>query len=121
MSCPYSRRRFLSGTTASLSGAWIASRLPLRAAAAPASPVALARCRTYSSAEVLAVMGRMFDQLGGLGRLVNGKTVAMKVNLTGAPTYRLGYLPLEDTHYTHPHVIAATAQLMTKAGARRVR
>jgi uncharacterized protein (DUF362 family) len=28
---------------------------------------------------------------------------------------------LEDTHYTHPHVIAAVAQLMTKAGARRVR
>ena len=30
-----------------------------------------------------------------------------KINLTGAPTYRLGYLPLEDTHYTHPQVIAA--------------
>ena len=36
----------------------------------------------------------MFDQLGGLGRLVKGKTVAIKINLTGAPTYRIGYLPL---------------------------
>ena len=66
-------------------------------------------------------MQKMFDQLGGLGRLVKGKTVAIKFNLTGAPTYRLGYLPLEDTHYTHPHVVAAAAQLMTEAGARRIR
>jgi uncharacterized protein (DUF362 family) len=66
-------------------------------------------------------MQKMFDQLGGLGRLVKGKTVAMKVNLTGAPTYRLGYLPLEDTHYTHPQIIAATAHLMGRAGAKRIR
>ena len=33
----------------------------------------------------------------------------------------MGYLPLEDTHYTHPHVIAAAAHLMGKAGARRIR
>jgi uncharacterized protein (DUF362 family) len=63
----------------------------------------------------------VFDQLGGLGRLVKGKTVAIKINLTGAPTYRLGYLPLEDTHYTHPAVIAATVHLMGQAGARRIR
>src|SRR5262249_45301932 len=56
-----------------------------------------------------------------LGRLVKGKTVAMKINLTGAPSYRVGYLPCEDTHYTHPRVIAATVHLMTKAGARRIR
>ena len=63
----------------------------------------------------------MFDELGGLGRLVKGKTVAIKINLTGAPTYRIGHLPLEDTHYTNRHVIAATVHLMGKAGARRIR
>jgi uncharacterized protein (DUF362 family) len=63
----------------------------------------------------------MFDQLGGLERLVKNKTVAMKVNLTGSPTLRLGYLPLEDTHYTHPRVIGATVHLMGRAGARRIR
>jgi uncharacterized protein (DUF362 family) len=63
----------------------------------------------------------MFDQLGGLGRLVNGKTVAIKINLTGAPTYRLGRAPLEETHYTHPAVVAAAARLMAQAGARRIR
>ena len=28
----------------------------------------------------------MFDQLGGLERIVRNKTVAIKVNLTGSPT-----------------------------------
>jgi len=63
----------------------------------------------------------MFDQLGGLDGLVKNKTVAIKINLTGAPTYRLDYYALEDTHYTHPHVIGAVVHLMGKAGARRIR
>src|SRR5271157_6059041 len=81
----------------------------LTRAAAPASPVAVARCKTYTPAELLPAMQKMFDQLGGLERLVKGKTVACKINVTGSPTYRIGYLPLEDTHYTHPQVIAAAA------------
>lgn len=94
---------------------------PMARADAPTSPVAVQRCRTYEPKELLPVMSKMFDQLGGLGRLVSGKTVAIKINLTGSPTYRVGHLRLEDTHYTHPHVIAAAAQLMAKAGARRIR
>jgi uncharacterized protein (DUF362 family) len=66
-------------------------------------------------------MQKLFDQLGGLERIVRNKTVAIKVNLTGSPTLRLGYAPLEDTHYTHPGVIAAAVHLMGRAGARRVR
>jgi uncharacterized protein (DUF362 family) len=94
---------------------------PFARAQAPTSPVAVTQCRTYDPSELVPAMSRMFDQLGGLGRLVAGKTVAIKINLTGAPTYRVGHLPLEDTHYTHPHVIAVTAQLLAKAGARRIR
>ena len=116
MSCPYSRRRWLSGAAAGLAGAYLA-----RAIEAPASTVAIARCRTYSPNELLPVMTKVFDRLGGLGKLVKGKTVAVKINLTGAPTYRVGYLRAEDTHYTHPQVIAAAAHLMAKAGARRIR
>jgi len=63
----------------------------------------------------------MFDQLGGLRRLVKGKSVAIKINLTGSPSYRVGYLPLGDTHYTSPQVIAATVHLIGRAGARRIR
>jgi uncharacterized protein (DUF362 family) len=102
-------------------GAAAAASARLVRADAPVSRVAVSRCRTYDSAELVPAMERMFDRLGGLGRLVRGKTVAIKINLTGSPTYRLGYLPLEDTHYTNPHVIAAAAHLMGKAGARRIR
>jgi len=109
------RREWLHGAAAALAAS------PLARADAPTSPVAVARCRTYSPRELVPTMSRMFDQLGGLGRLVAGKTVAIKINLTGAPTYRVGHLPLEDTHYTHPNVIAATAQLLARAGARRIR
>ncbi len=94
---------------------------PLARAAAPAAPVAIARCRTYQPAELLDSLGKMFDRIGGLGRIVKGKTVTVKINLTGAPTYRLGYAALEDTHYTHPAVIAAAVHLMGRAGARRIR
>jgi uncharacterized protein (DUF362 family) len=113
-----SRRHFLLSSSAFA----LAPTLARAAAApAPAGPVSVARCNTYDSAELVPTLQKMFDQLGGLGKLVKNKTVAMKINLTGAPTYRLGYLPLEDTHYTHPHVIAATAHLMSQAGARRIR
>ena len=90
-----------------LSGRRLAASVP---SVPPARPLLRWRwpaARTYDPAELLPAMQKMFDQLGGLGRLVKGKTVAIKINLTGAPTYRLGYLPLEDTHYTHPQVIAA--------------
>ena len=120
MQCHRSTRREWLSHASLAAGAWLASPALCRAAA-PASRVTVARCRTYDPTEVLPVMRKMFDQLGGLGRLVAGKTVAIKVNMTGSPTYRLGYLPLEDTHYTHPHVIAAAAHLMGKAGARRIR
>ena len=41
----------------------------------------------------------MFDKLGGLGRLVKGKTVAIKLNFNGGATVRLGHYPLGDTHW----------------------
>jgi len=66
-------------------------------------------------------MAKMFDQLGGIGKLVKGKTVAIKINLTGGPTQRLGNLPVVETHYTHPAVVAAAISLMAKAGAGRIR
>ena len=111
------RREWLStaiGTAAALSA-------PGRAAAAlPTAPVAIAQCRSYG-AELVPTMQKMFDQIGGLGRLVKGKTVAMKINLTGSPKQRLGYKPAELAQYTHPAVIGATIHLMHKAGAKRVR
>lgn len=115
MHCKQTRRDFFIRTATCLAAP------SLMRATAPAGPVAVARCKNYDAAELVPSLQNMFDQLGGLGRLVKNKTVAIKVNLTGSPTYRLGYLPLEDTHYTHPYVIAATVHLMGRAGARRIR
>jgi len=108
----YSRRQWLKTAAA----AAIAVRY---ARSAPAQPVAVAHCMTYGP-ELVPTLDKMFDQLGGLG-MVKGKTVAIKINLTGGPSYRLGYLPCEDTHYTHPRVIGATVHLLSQAGARRIR
>jgi uncharacterized protein (DUF362 family) len=113
------RRQWLCGMASS--AAYLAGPRLLRAAVAPTAPVAVARCKTYNPNELLPTMQKMFDQLGGLDRIVKGKTVAIKINLTGAPTYRLGHLPLEDTHYTNPQVIGAAVHLMGRAGARRIR
>lgn len=117
----HTRREWFERTAAVVSSAYLAGSSLARAADAPTAPVTVARCKTYDSSELLPTLQKMFDQLGGLGRLVKGKTVAIKINLTGSPTYRLGYHPLEDTHYTHPHVIAATVHLLGQAGARRIR
>jgi len=114
------RREWLAKTASIFSGACIAGASAGHAAAAPTAPVAVAKCRTYGS-ELLPTLARMFDQLGGLGRIAKGKTVGIKINLTGSPGYRVGYLPLGDTHYTSPQVIAAVTHLMGRAGARRIR
>jgi uncharacterized protein (DUF362 family) len=118
--CPGYTRRFLLGSAAASVGSAL---LPSRAfaAEAPSAPVALARCRSYDRGELLPVMTRMFDQLGGLQKLVGGKTVAIKINLTGAPRDRLGHVPAELAHWTHPAVIGTTLHLMGIAGAKRIR
>jgi uncharacterized protein (DUF362 family) len=66
-------------------------------------------------------MNTVFDQLGGLGRFVKGKTVAVKLNMTGGADTRLRGYGAEDSHYTHPRVTAALCHLMARAGARRIR
>jgi uncharacterized protein (DUF362 family) len=63
----------------------------------------------------------MFDELGGLGRLVKGKTVAVKVNFIGVRWSRLGNAPMEETFWSHPKMIGATVHLLGKAGAKRIR
>ena len=117
--CRMTRRSLLANTGMAVLGASLLPRIG-RAGQAPAAPVALARCRSYG-AELLPALAKMFDQIGGLGRLVKSKTVAVKVNLTGDPDSRLGFIPIGFTTWTHPAVIAATVHLLGRAGARRIR
>ena len=119
MTTTCSRRKFI-GAMGAAAGAWLARPAMLLARAAPASRVAVGMCHEYGP-EVVETLGSMFDQLGGLEGLVRGKTVAIKLNLTGLATTRLGYLPPGITHWVHPQVIGATVHLLAKAGAQRIR
>ena len=107
---------------------WIAliSAAPLlKAAPGPegtpaAAPVAIAKCASYDE-DVTARLATMFDQLGGLDHMVRGKTVTIKLNMTGSPGLRVDGRPPGVTHYVHPKLVGATAHLMGRAGARRIR
>ena len=114
-----SRRKWLGAVGAAAAGTLLR---PLRARAdtLPTSPVAVARSQSYGN-ELVSTLAEMFDQLGGLGGLVEGKTVAIKINMVGDPWSRVGEAPPEMTHWTHPAVIGAATYLLGRAGARRIR
>ncbi|MCC7176684.1 MAG: DUF362 domain-containing protein [Bryobacterales bacterium] len=111
------RRQFVAGMGAA---AALTLARPAQLRAAPTAPVAVARCKDYGPG-YLAAMEKMFDQLGGIGRIVKGKTVTVKINLTGQAYYRLGFLSAGRAHWNHPQTIAATVHLLEKAGAKRIR
>lgn len=90
------------------------------AASAPAATVSVAKCASYDE-DLTQVFSTMFDQLGGLGRLVSNKTITIKLNLTGSPALRFQGLPLGSTHYTHPKTLMAMVHVLDSAGARRIR
>jgi len=112
-----SRRQFLAGSAA-LGAATLGRASFARSAAA--STVAVAKCDTYGP-ELVDTLDRMFDQIGGLGRLVKGRTVGIKLNMTGPSTIRLGLLPPGMAHWVHPRVVGAVVHLMDRAGAHRIR
>ncbi len=63
----------------------------------------------------------MLDQMAGVGRLVRGRTVGVKLNLGGPAERRLGHLPHGRTNWVHPKVIGATLHLPERAGAHHIR
>jgi uncharacterized protein (DUF362 family) len=101
-------------------GACLARPALLSARPGPASRVAIGLCPAYDR-RVSDVLSTMFDQLGGLETLVRGKTVAIKLNMTGPANDRLNGMPLEMTQWVHPQVIGSLLALLDKAGAQRIR
>ena len=120
MTLPISRRGFMQTAGVAAAGLCLAPHEVLSAKSAPTAPVAVAQCPGYGP-QVREHLATMFDQLGGLERLVKGKTVAIKLNLTGGPADRTGGLPVNVTTWVHPDVVGATISLLGKAGARRIR
>jgi uncharacterized protein (DUF362 family) len=119
MKSPISRREFLTvaGLTA---GAAVINPRVLSAVPAPAGRVAVGLCAEYNR-QVSDVLSSMFDQLGGLDKLVGGKTVAIKLNMTGPPSDKLNSMPNQMTHWVHPQVIGSLVALLGSAGAQRIR
>ena len=113
------RREFIQGLSAAAAGLYL-SPIKLLGNTAPTAPVSIARCATYGP-EVVSTLAGMFDQLGGLQHLVSGKTVAVKLNVTGSPPERFRGLPVGNTYWVHPQVIGAVVHLLGSAGARRIR
>jgi uncharacterized protein (DUF362 family) len=109
MHARFTRRQLLAGTAAVVASS---------AATAPASTVAIARCRAYDRG-IEGTLKTMFDQIGGLEPIVRNKTVALKLNLTGNPAR----FPI-DAKYpyrTEPTTVHAVVHLMARAGAKRIR
>jgi uncharacterized protein (DUF362 family) len=94
---------------------------PDRSGSAPSMPVGIDRLATYDRAAVTASMSKLFDQIGGVRKLVKGKTVTIKPNITAGPGVPCLGLPPERTFQTHFNVILAATDLLHRAGARRIR
>jgi len=94
---------------------------PTLANAAPDAKVAIVSCKSYGAA-VEPAYTKAFDLLGGIGRLVKGKTVTVKVNLTVSRQFVTiqGRPPIE-TYITHGDTVMALCNVLFKEGARRVR
>jgi uncharacterized protein (DUF362 family) len=114
-----SRRKFL-GAMGMAAGAAVAKPVLASVVSPPASRVAIGICPEYDR-QVSDVLSTMFDQLGGLEKLVRGKTVAIKLNMTGPPSDKLNNMPTQMTHWVHPQVIGSLVSLLGNAGAKRIR
>jgi len=96
-----------------------AGPLPDRSKEAPTRPVAIQRCDSYEPAVVRRSLDAAFDLVGGIAKLVRGKTVAVKLNLTGRIRDMCGRAA-HRTYHSHPNVVAALCAALDDAGARRI-
>lgn len=125
-----SRRHFLQaaatgalGVSAglpALAGANTNHTVATAAAAARAAKVAIVPCKTYGP-EVKAALRKSFDLLGGIGGLVRGKTVTVKLNLTGTDFSPVFGRPPGESYMTHYSTALALTALLFENGTRRVR
>lgn len=120
MSKIITRREMLQSIGAAAAAGYLRPPNLFAASHAPTAPVAIAHCSAYGP-EVRASLATLFDQLGGLKRLVNGKTVAIKLNLTGDVRTSLHGMAKGETYWVHPEVVGSTVSLLGQAGARRIR
>jgi uncharacterized protein (DUF362 family) len=87
---------------------------------APTAPVAIERCMTFGPQEVRKTYDAAFDRIGGIKKIVENKTVTVKINMTGMSWNPVFDLPAYETYQTHPNTVAALCAALHDAGARRI-
>ena len=127
MTRPCSRRHFLRlAATAPLAvhagcgGSSSSSPSPSPTPGTAAATVAIVRANAYGSVGS-AALRQALDLLGGVHDLVRGKTVTIKVNLTGWPIQSLFGRSPGETYVTNGEMAFALAQIFTEQGATRIR
>jgi uncharacterized protein (DUF362 family) len=97
----------------------VGEKLPDRSRDAPSLPVAIQRCISYEPQVVRSRLDAALELTGGIRSLVRGKTVTVKINVTGGPG-TLGGLPGYRTYHVHPNVLAALCAALHDAEAKRI-
>ncbi len=82
--------------------------------------VAIVECKSYGK-EVQAALDKSLDLLGGIGSLVGGKTVTVKLNLTSTMFVNFLGRSAGETFMTHYATALALANSLAANGARRIR
>jgi len=100
-------------------GAPAVAPLPDRSDDAPSAPVSIQRCESYEPKLVRRQLDTALDQIGGIGNLVRGKTVTVKLNCTGEVRQLFGR-PAYETYHVHPHAVGALCGALHDAGAKRI-
>ena len=97
------------------------SSTPITPPPAAASKVSIVACKDYGSS-VQPALAQALSLLGGIGPLVNGKTVTVKINLTNAGNFDDQFgLPPGESYITNDATAIALASLLFQNGAQMVR
>jgi uncharacterized protein (DUF362 family) len=107
-------------TTRSLHAARATSSSAERSVKAPTLPVAIQRCESFEPQVFRKKLDVALDLIGGIGGLVRGKTVTIKINLTGMRWDPCCGVPAQETYITHPSTLAALCAAVSDAGAQRI-
>lgn len=121
------RREMLAGSLAAMGGlaagaSAVAAPAPIkdRSSEAPTAPVGLVRCESYRAEPLRAAFEKGLDLIGGIKPLVENKTVAVKLNLTGMSWDPVFGLPPQETYQTQPDTVAVLCAILADAGAKQI-
>jgi uncharacterized protein (DUF362 family) len=111
-----------AATAARDASAASAIRHPMAVSGTP-SRVATADVSTYDYQALRSNIESMFNALGGISDIAGGKTVGIKVNLTGGSSsgnVNAYKVPPCELYWTHPEIVRVVGELAKDAGASKI-